>query len=53
MQQSDPRLAHRKDDDGRLPIHWAASYNQLEIAQLLTQVKNFDPDAQVGGLLRG
>ncbi|CAK7263066.1 putative ankyrin-repeat protein [Sporothrix epigloea] len=50
---ADPKLAHRKDDDGRLPIHWVASYNQLEIAQLLTQVKNFDPDVQVRGLLCG
>ncbi|CAK7232883.1 putative ankyrin-repeat protein [Sporothrix bragantina] len=43
---ADPKLAYRKDDDGRLPIHWAASYNQLEIARLLTQIKNFDPDVQ-------
>ncbi|ERS98013.1 hypothetical protein HMPREF1624_06186 [Sporothrix schenckii ATCC 58251] len=42
----DPKLANRKDDDGRLPIHWAASSNQLEIVRLLIQVKGFDPDVQ-------
>ncbi|KJR82609.1 26S proteasome non-ATPase regulatory subunit 10 [Sporothrix schenckii 1099-18] len=43
---ADPKLANRKDDDGRLPIHWAASSNQLEIVRLLIQVKGFDPDVQ-------
>ncbi|TLS27347.1 hypothetical protein PpBr36_05100 [Pyricularia pennisetigena] len=42
----DPKLATRKDDDGRLPIHWAVSSNQFEIANLLVSQKNFDPDVQ-------
>ena len=45
--QANPKLAARKDDDERLPIHWAVSYNHLPIVQLLVQVKNFDPDVQV------
>ncbi len=48
---ANPKLAYRKDNDGRLPIHWAASFNQLEIARLLTEVKGFDPDVQVCHLL--
>lgn len=51
IEQADPKLANRKDDDGRLPIHWAASSNQLEIVRLLTQSKGFDPDVQVCILL--
>ncbi len=46
--QADPKLAYQKDEDGRLPIHWAASSNQFEIASLLVQQKGFDPDVQVG-----
>jgi len=46
--QADPKLAFQKDDDGRLPIHWAASSNQFEIVSLLVQQKGFDPDVQVG-----
>ncbi|KAK3383647.1 ankyrin repeat-containing domain protein [Lasiosphaeria ovina] len=42
----DPKLARLKDEDGRLPIHWAASSNQTEIVTLLVQQKDFDPDAQ-------
>lgn len=42
----DPKLANRKDDDGRLPIHWAVSSNQFEITNLLVAQKNFDPDVQ-------
>ncbi|KAH8845268.1 hypothetical protein MCOR27_009665 [Pyricularia oryzae] len=44
----DPKLANRKDDDGRLPIHWAVSSNQFEITNLLVAQKNFDPDVQDG-----
>ncbi|KAI0141294.1 ankyrin repeat-containing domain protein [Pestalotiopsis sp. NC0098] len=43
---ADPKQARRKDDDGRLPIHWAASSNQPEIVQLLAQQKQFDPDVE-------
>ncbi|KAK6064445.1 hypothetical protein SCUP234_12221 [Seiridium cupressi] len=45
--RADAKLARRKDDDGRLPIHWAASSNQPEIVQLLAQQKQFDPDVEV------
>ncbi|KAI1840498.1 hypothetical protein JX265_008605 [Neoarthrinium moseri] len=43
---ADPKNARRQDDDGRLPIHWAASSNQPEIVQLLAQQKDFDPDVE-------
>ncbi|KAH0603673.1 uncharacterized protein H6S33_007332 [Morchella sextelata] len=42
---ANPKLAHRRDSDDRLPIHWACSYNHLPIVQVLTQVKDFDIDA--------
>lgn len=45
--QVDPKLSKRKDDDGRLPIHWAASANQLDIVQLLAEQNGFDVDVQV------
>ncbi|TVY18158.1 Ankyrin repeat-containing protein [Lachnellula arida] len=45
---ANPKLADRKDDDERLPIHWATSYNHLDIAILLSAGKNFDPDVQDG-----
>ncbi|TVY51550.1 Ankyrin repeat-containing protein C6C3.08 [Lachnellula cervina] len=45
---ANPKLADRKDDDERLPIHWATSYNHLDIATLLSAGKNFDPDVQDG-----
>ncbi|KAK8089548.1 ankyrin [Apiospora hydei] len=41
-----PKQARKKDDDGRLPIHWAASSNQREIVLLLSQQKDFDPDVE-------
>ncbi|KAI1154893.1 ankyrin repeat-containing domain protein [Nemania diffusa] len=43
---ADPKLSQRKDDDGRLPIHWAASSNQHAIVLLLSQQKTFDPDVE-------
>jgi 26S proteasome non-ATPase regulatory subunit 10 len=46
-QQNDPKLSKRKDDDGRYPIHWAASSNNLDIVLLLANQKGFDPDVQV------
>ncbi len=45
--QANPKLADLKDDDGRLPLHWAVSSNHLPVVELLVQRKNFDPDAQV------
>lgn len=45
---ADRRLVSRRDDDDRLPLHWAASYNRLPIAELLSEQKGFDIDAQDG-----
>ncbi|KAL9049705.1 MAG: hypothetical protein Q9162_007077 [Coniocarpon cinnabarinum] len=45
---TNPRLATRRDDDDRLPVHWACSYNHLHIAQLLAAQKSFDVDAKDG-----
>ncbi|KAI1765997.1 ankyrin repeat-containing domain protein [Hypoxylon sp. FL1150] len=39
-------LSSLKDDDGRLPIHWAASANQHAIVLMLAQQKDFDPDVE-------
>ncbi|EEP78546.1 conserved hypothetical protein [Uncinocarpus reesii 1704] len=41
---ANPKLAALKDGDERLPVHWAAAYNQLPIARLLVSQKDFDPD---------
>ena len=46
--QANPRLATRRDDDERLPIHWACSYNHFDIAEVLVSRKDFDPDVQDG-----
>ncbi|KAF2964521.1 hypothetical protein GQX73_g9066 [Xylaria multiplex] len=43
---ADPKSSQRKDDDGRLPIHWAASSNQQAIVLLLSEQKTFDPDVE-------
>lgn len=45
---ANPKLADRRDDDDRLPIHWAVSQGYLDIATLLSGVKSFDPDVQDG-----
>ncbi|KAK3672326.1 putative ankyrin-repeat protein [Recurvomyces mirabilis] len=45
---ADRRLANRRDDDERLPLHWAASYNRLPIVEILADQKGFDADAQDG-----
>lgn len=45
---ANPKLAALRDDDDRLPLHWAVSYNHLPIVQLLVQAKNFDPDVTDG-----
>jgi 26S proteasome non-ATPase regulatory subunit 10 len=44
--QANPKLASQRDDDERLPIHWAVSYGHLDVALLLAQKKEFDPDVQ-------
>ncbi|KAK4103131.1 putative proteasome regulatory protein [Parathielavia hyrcaniae] len=43
---ANPKLALLKDEDGRLPCHWAVSYNHPEIVSLLISQKRFDPDAE-------
>ncbi|KIV98829.1 hypothetical protein, variant [Verruconis gallopava] len=48
MASANPKLANLRDEDERLPIHWAVSYNHFPIVQLLVQSKSFDPDAQDG-----
>jgi len=45
---ANPKLADQRDDDERLPIHWAISYGHMDIAMLLASRKNFDPDVQDG-----
>ena len=42
------RLATRRDDDDRLPLHWACSYNHMDIVQLLASRPSFDPDVKDG-----
>ncbi|KAI0165945.1 ankyrin repeat-containing domain protein [Xylariaceae sp. FL1272] len=41
-----PKSAQRKDDDGRYPLHWAASSNQHAMVVLLSEQKDFDPDVE-------
>ncbi|KAI1953890.1 putative ankyrin-repeat protein [Ophidiomyces ophidiicola] len=41
---ANPKLAVLRDGDDRLPIHWAAAYNQMPIARLLMSHNDFDPD---------
>jgi 26S proteasome non-ATPase regulatory subunit 10 len=45
---ADPKLISRRDDDERLPLHWAASYNRLPIVELLVERKGCDVDAKDG-----
>ncbi|OKP14314.1 Baeyer-Villiger monooxygenase [Penicillium subrubescens] len=45
---ANPKAALVKDDDERLPIHWAVAYNRLPIVELLVGMKNFDPDVEDG-----
>lgn len=45
---ADRRLVSRRDDDERLSLHWAASYNRIPIVELLSDQKGFDIDAQDG-----
>lgn len=51
-EQGNPRLATTRDEDERLPIHWAVSYNHVPIVELLVSRKDFDPDVQVGVFLQ-
>ncbi len=44
----DKRLISRRDDDDRLCLHWAASYNRKEVVELLSDTKGFDIDVQDG-----
>ncbi|KAF7172238.1 hypothetical protein CNMCM5623_004452 [Aspergillus felis] len=43
---ANPKLATLKDEDERLPIHWAVAFNHLDIVELLVAQKNFDPDVE-------
>ncbi|KAJ5620509.1 hypothetical protein N7510_004493 [Penicillium lagena] len=45
---ANPKSAFVKDDDDRLPIHWAVAYNRLPIVELLVGSRNFDPDVEDG-----
>ncbi|PKY09052.1 hypothetical protein P168DRAFT_29867 [Aspergillus campestris IBT 28561] len=45
---ANPKLATLKDDDERLPIHWAVAYNHRDIVEQLVATKNFDPDVEDG-----
>ncbi|OQD68692.1 hypothetical protein PENDEC_c032G01666 [Penicillium decumbens] len=45
---TNPKAAFTKDDDDRLPIHWAVAYNRLPIVEMLIGVKNFDTDVEDG-----
>jgi 26S proteasome non-ATPase regulatory subunit 10 len=45
---ADKKLVSRRDDDDRLPLHWAASYNRIPIVEILSETKGFDIDAQDG-----
>lgn len=37
----------KRDDDDRVPIHWALSSNHQAIVELLVSRKDFDADIQV------
>ncbi|GIJ83956.1 hypothetical protein Asppvi_002788 [Aspergillus pseudoviridinutans] len=45
---ANPKLATVKDEDERLPIHWAVAFNHHDIVELLVAQKNFDPDVEDG-----
>ncbi|KAL9098799.1 MAG: hypothetical protein Q9163_005607 [Psora crenata] len=44
--QANHKLANVKDDDERLPVHWAVAYNHQPIVELLVSREDFDPDVQ-------
>lgn len=45
--KANPKLRHQKDADEREIIHWACSYNRIEVVKLLMAAKDFDIDVQV------
>lgn len=45
---ADAKLAQKRDDDERLPQHWAASSQHLAIVELLAEQRGFEIDAQDG-----
>ncbi|KAJ5742824.1 hypothetical protein N7533_009926 [Penicillium manginii] len=45
---ANPKSAFVKDEDDRLPIHWAVAYNHMPVVELLVSMKNFDPDVEDG-----
>ncbi|MCJ1340882.1 hypothetical protein MMC09_006178 [Bachmanniomyces sp. S44760] len=45
---ANPRLAVLRDQDDRLPVHWAASNNHVAIVEIFISQKGFDPDVQDG-----
>lgn len=45
---ANPRLANVRDDDDRLPLHWAVSRNRVAVVELLMQRKDFDVDVKDG-----
>jgi len=47
LEKANPRLTSQRDDDDRLPIHWAVSYGHLPVVELLVSRKDFDPDVKV------
>ena len=46
--KANPRLATLRDEDDRLPIHWALSNKHVDIVELLMAQKSFDPDIKDG-----
>lgn len=51
--QANSKLATLKDDDDRLPLHWAVAQGHFDVVALLAQRKDFDPDTQVTLLSSG
>ncbi|KAG9239461.1 ankyrin repeat-containing domain protein [Amylocarpus encephaloides] len=45
---ANPKLRNLRDDDERLPIHWAACNGHLMIAIALSSERDFDPDVEDG-----
>ncbi|EXJ76712.1 26S proteasome non-ATPase regulatory subunit 10 [Cladophialophora psammophila CBS 110553] len=45
---ANPKLASLRDQDDRLPLHWASAFARLDIVKLLASTRSFDPDAEDG-----
>lgn len=45
---ADRKLVSRRDDDDRLPLHWAASFNRVPVVEFLSDQRGFDIDARDG-----